>query len=97
MIHKVTFLNTQSKNDHFCTGFTAACLQDLISRGKENGKLMGFLFIASNLSRVGKKTIPIRKVWFTDNLRQYNAAEKNATCSRSMETEKHASFLVKRY
>ena len=87
MIHKVTFLNTQSKNDHFCTGFTAACLQDLIPRGKENGKLMAFGFIASNLSRV-EKNVTYKKVMFTDNLRQYKAAEKNATCSRSMDTEK---------
>ena len=55
MIHKVTFVTTQSKNDHFCAGLRAACLQDLIPRGKENGKLMVFLFIASNLSRVRKK------------------------------------------
>ena len=55
MIHKVTFVTTQSKNDHFCAGLTAACLQDLIPRGKENGKLMVVLFIARNLSRVRKK------------------------------------------
>ena len=42
MIHKVTLLTSQSKNDHFCTGLTAACLQDLIPRGKENGKLIFF-------------------------------------------------------
>ena len=87
MIHKVTFVTTQSTNDHFCAGLTAACLQDLIPRGKENGKLMVFWFIASNLSRVGKN-VTYKKVMFTDNLRQYNAAEKNATCSRSMDTEK---------
>ena len=35
-----------------------------------------------------EKNVTCKKVRFTDNLRQYNAAEKNATCSRSMDPEK---------
>ena len=83
MIHKVTFLTTQSKTDHFCTGLTAACLQDLIPRGKEKGKLMGFFCLLPAICLELEKNVTCKRVRFTDN-----AAEKNATCSISMDTEK---------